>query len=273
MSRVTVSLDDATHSNVQFPVDEGVDEDGVNFVAVGRSRLSSVFITPDHNTLLAADTRGNVFHFDLQNGTCNKLVYAGIEPQLIALSSAEPNILFTALTDTTIRIYNTSTGDMIEPLIGHKRPIHSLDQDSHATCLLTASEDAAVMWSTSDWQKLKTLHPTSTSGPIVAATFMREVDYLCLAFADASIMVWNTTNMGRVAKLTLPEAEGPVQIQAIAGSQDGTLLVAGELHARSSTSTHRLSRNVNVACRSCERLHVLVGYSYEHTAAHYRHAC
>jgi len=210
-----------------LPGPEPDDADGCRFNAIGPAPIESVAVDDSGMHVAAVDQRGNVFVFDLESNQYFRAQNATLPAPLALWSRSRTERLVLGMSDATVRCYDVVTGDMVESLALHKQALHSLSQDADGGLLLTASPDAAALWSTRDWSRLRTLGPTGTSGPLVAAAFAPGAGHIAVAFADDSVMVWSVASFGRVAKLLLPPEEAGARLRCVAASADGTLVVGG----------------------------------------------
>ena len=56
-----------------------------------------------------------------------------------------------------MRCFSSESGELLASLSGHKHPVHSLTFDPTGRLLLSASVDAALIWTVDDWSRLRTL--------------------------------------------------------------------------------------------------------------------
>ncbi|RYY32050.1 hypothetical protein EON62_05880, partial [archaeon] len=188
--------------------------------------LPGAFIMDDGYDIVGAERRGPLFACDLRARTYRRVQHLGISATKLAFLKCAPHLVAAALMDGEVRVYDLRTGNMVESMKQHTAPVHSFAENADGSVLISASPDLAAIWSTHDWTKLRALGPTNTSGPIRATVIAPDANFVCIAFADDSIAVWDIQNFGRVAKLLLPPEEAGAGVQCIAVSTDGTQLVS-----------------------------------------------
>jgi WD40 repeat protein len=225
-----VSLSDTSFRDVLLPPLE-VGEDGIRLVVDAPTAIAAVAFNNELRSIAGIDRRGNLRVFDLNREKHFRAARVGLAATHALYRRGDSNQIVLALSDTTLRVYDVNSGNMVESLAFHKDAVHSMAQNKDGTIFVTASADGAALWNTADWRKLRSLGPTETSGDITASTYLEDADYIVMAFGDDSVMVWNAANFGRVAKLLLPEVETGAKIDSLAGSADGTLLAAGNILA------------------------------------------
>lgn len=128
------------------------------------------------------------------------------------------------MADGTVRCFNLAMGEVVALLTGHEAAPHSLSQSGDGSVILTASRDSAIIWSSLEWTRKRSLGATAG---VACAAFVHDPGQLVVAFGDDSVLVYSADDYHVVARLRLPEAEAGAGIAQVSTSIDGSLLVAG----------------------------------------------
>lgn len=191
--------------------------------SAARTAFSTVAVDPLGERVLTSDRHGNLVLLDLNQQQYRRVRNMTIEATQALFSVADESSIFTTMTDSSVRCYSIVTGNMITTLQGHKSDICSIAQNGDGSLLLTASADVALLWSTKDWTRKRSL---GALPGIAHATFAPAAGYLALAFKDDSIVVWESSTYEVVARLRLTDPEAGAGLKYISCADDGSLVVA-----------------------------------------------
>ena len=123
-----------------------------------------------------------------------------------------------------VHVFDVASKQLVAVLKGHRHPVNSISLNSTGTLLVTSSVDAAIIWSTGNWTRRRTL---GCGAGVLKATFLASAELLAAAFLDDTVLVWDSVTYEVVARLSLPEREGRVALSCFDLSIDGRYLVAG----------------------------------------------
>lgn len=188
------------------------------------ARLTAAAFDATSSRLVLGDSSGSIAVIDLDAGRYKVGAPLGASPTLLQVSRARPAEVHAAMADGTVRCFDTITGEVVALLTGHEGAPHSVSQSGDGHVLLTASHDSAIIWSTDEWTRKRSLGATAG---VACAAFVHEPGLLVVAFGDDSVLVYSADDYRVVARLRLPEAEAGAGVAQVATSTDGALLVAG----------------------------------------------
>lgn len=190
----------------------------------GGARLTAAAFDSTSTRLVVSDAVGALAVLDLAARRYKVGKPLGASPTLLQFSRARPTELHSAMGDGAVQCFDSATGEVVALLTGHEGAPHSLSQSADGRVLLTASRDSAIIWSTDEWTRKRSLGATAG---VACATFVHDPAQLVVAFGDDSVLVYSADDYHVLARLRLPEAEVGAGIVQVATSADGTLLVAG----------------------------------------------
>ena len=190
----------------------------------GGARLTAAAFDSTSTRLVVGDAVGALAVLDLAARRYKVGKPLGASPTLLQFSRARPTELHSAMGDGAVQCFDSATGEVVALLTGHEGAPHSVSQSADGRVLLTASRDSAIIWSTDEWTRKRSLGATAG---VACATFVHDPAQLVVAFGDDSVLVYSADDYHVLARLRLPEAEVGAGIVQVATSADGTLLVAG----------------------------------------------
>ncbi|WP_406511116.1 trypsin-like peptidase domain-containing protein [Streptomyces sp. NBC_00161] len=137
--------------------------------------------------------------------------------------------LATGSADSTVQLWDTTTGKTRTTLKGHTDEVNSVAFSPDGTTLATGSDDSTVrLWDTTTGKKRTTLPQT---GSVWSVAYSPDRDTLAIGGKDGTARLWDTTT--RKTRTTLKGHTDAVN--SLAFSPDGTTLATG-----STDSTARL---------------------------------
>ena len=195
------------------------------------------------------DARGHVVVFHLLRNRYEHLRHVGSAGTAIAFSTRRKNELFVSTSDGSVQVFDVASKQLVAVLKGHRHAVSHISLNSTGTLLVTSSVDAAIIWSTGNWTRRRTLGcgagvlKVRGVGAVcikwgvsvgvdsrfarAQATFLPSAELLAAAFLDDTVLVWDSVTYEVVARLSLPEREGRVALSCFDLSLDGRYLLAG----------------------------------------------
>ena len=136
--------------------------------------------------MVCGSSRGEIWLLDLSSNQYRLLKHTGA-PDGVACHGRDvfvcsKNKVYLLRSDGQLEA--TLTGDS-------KHEIHSVSCSSDGNCVLVASVDAATLYSSRDFRRLRTL--SSASG-IIQAAFVPRQDSIVAAFRDNTVLMWDATS-------------------------------------------------------------------------------
>jgi WD40 repeat protein len=131
------------------------------------------------------------------------------------------NLMVTAHSDSTVRLWDIQTGGQRAILRGHSGPVRTVTFTPDGTILATAGDDNTIrLWDPLDGAEIALME--GHEAPVTALAFSPDGTLLASASADSTIRLWDVISATLASVLT---AESP--IQAVVFDADGTRLVSG----------------------------------------------
>lgn len=192
-----------------------------------RQWLVGLAITPDGKRVVSASTAGTAF-FDIE--------FLKREPAWVAHNSAVTcgvfgnagRILATGSTDSTIKLWDATTGAPLATLTGHARAIRSLAVLPDGKTLASASDDATVkLWDLATFREKGTLRGPPV--PLCSLAVSPDGKRLAIGGGDpdkpgtGELIQWDLASGQQVR--VVASLDRPVR--SVAFSPDGNLLAAG----------------------------------------------
>ena len=103
------------------------------------------------------DARGHVVVFHLLRNRYEHLRHVGSAGTAIAFSTRRKNELFVSTSDGSVQVFDVASKQLVAVLKGHRHAVSHISLNSTGTLLVTSSVDAAIIWSTGNWTRRRTL--------------------------------------------------------------------------------------------------------------------
>ncbi len=128
----------------------------------------------------------------------------------------------TASTDSTARLWDTQTGDLIPPILHHDGPVRSVAFSPDGTRIVTASLDStARLW---DAKTGTQIGPSmQNAGGVLAVTFSPDGTRVLTASGDGTARLWDGRTAAQIKVLKRYDSS----VNAAAFSPDGTRIALG----------------------------------------------
>ncbi len=134
------------------------------------------------------------------------------------------NIVASASTDKTVKVWNSETLSLVRTYRGHNGPVGALDAASDGRMIASGAEDGQVrLWSTASTRLIRTLR--GHTARITAVAFAPNAELLATSAKDGSIRLWDVRR-GRTAHALPANPSPPVTLAFI--DEGKRLAVAGE---------------------------------------------
>jgi len=147
--------------------------------------------------------------------------WAALRPVRAVAYAPDGRRLAVATPDTTVHLRETTNGDIVQVLHGHRAPVACLAYSSDGQMLASASEDGMIKLWNRDGGEIHTL--TNHVGAIYAIAFTPDSAKLASAGNDQMIRLWDCGTGTELAKL----AGHTGAIRALAIAPDGQTLFSG----------------------------------------------
>ena len=129
--------------------------------------------------------------------------------------------LASASEDSTIKIWNVSSGKLLKTLTGHSDGVNSVAYSPNGQQLASASNDKTIkIWNVSSGKLLKTL--TGHSSEVYSVAYSPNGQQLASASADNTIKIWDVSS-GKLLKSLTGHS---IQVYSVAYSRDGQQLAS-----------------------------------------------
>ena len=175
--------------------------------------------------LATLDARGHISVFYLQANRFHRLQRAAPRAVAIAFSPLRRTELLVSLERGPIECIDVGTRAVVGCMRGHTHPACSLICHPTRALLLSSAADMAILWSTSDFSRVRALPARSFS--LQHAAFSPSDDAL-LTCAERTLTYWNLDALQPISTLRLPAAHGGLaKLRACAITPDSRLAVGG----------------------------------------------
>ena len=122
--------------------------------------------------LVTLDGHGQVMALHLQHGRYTSVRRQGARVVAMAFSPLRRSELYIALADGGIECVDTATQAQVGALKGHLHAAHTLVCHPHQPLLLSVAGDAAILWRTNDFSRLRALPAATPARTLQHAAFL-----------------------------------------------------------------------------------------------------
>ncbi|XP_070574109.1 TBC1 domain family member 31-like [Ptychodera flava] len=174
---------------------------------------------------VAGDHQGNVYVFDLLRNRFQLVQRTGLACSALAFTLRRKSEFLVALSDCSLKCYDTDTRELVSWMKGHTTPIHTISIHASGRYALTTSNDIAQLWDLDTFERKRKLNVRESVG-ILKVFFLPLSNTIMTCFKDDSIFAWESDTLQCKYQLTIPPGKKP-GYKAFSTPRDGRLLVAG----------------------------------------------
>ncbi len=192
----------------------------------GGSDVEAVVFSPDGSMLASGGdfTDNNVCIWDTNTWEVLRTIETGFTGGVKAIawspdsSAVAVGARFGVAVNTTVRIWNPSTGEHVRTLEGHAGPVRSVAFSPDGSILASAAADTVRLWDTGTWAPIHVLEECTDGS--VGVTFSPDGMFLAAVGGyEAKLRLWNPVTGALQTTLSCNSA-------ALVFSPDGSLLAA-----------------------------------------------
>jgi len=170
----------------------------------GPELVTDLAFSPGGTRLATASKDGTAALWEVPSGerlTPLRGPLTGDAESLNDVSISPDGIHLATTSDSTVRLWDISTGKGLATLSGHRKPVTSLTFSPDGTRLATASEDGAVrLWQVPSGEPITTL--TGHTGLVTDLAFSPDGTRLATASKDGTVRLWSMSSGDPIATLT-----------------------------------------------------------------------
>ncbi|KAG2047257.1 WD40 repeat-like protein [Suillus hirtellus] len=189
--------------------------------------VESVSWSGDGRRVLSGSSDGTARQWDVESGeTILEPIETGHTVVGVAVYSADMSIFATSgrdepETESSIKIWNTKTGELVATLKGHGQMVSCLAWTKDGKTLISGSIGSSIRtWNTKTWKQTALLE---TSGCVFAIAISPNERILASALWDSTVLLWNLDN----GQLIGPLLQHANPMYSVSFSVDGKLLATG----------------------------------------------
>jgi WD40 repeat protein len=139
-----------------------------------------------------------------------------------ALSPDGKHIVSGGYTESSLKLWDISTGKEIMTLAGHTKNIDSVAFSPDGSQIISASRDNSIkLWEVDTGKEIRTF--TGHTGPVLSATFSNDGRYAASGSSDKTIKLWDVSS-GKEINTFSGHADA---VKSIVFSPDGRYLLSG----------------------------------------------
>jgi len=184
------------------------------------SEFSPVVITPDSNYFIRGSNDGKLKEFNMITGNLER-VFGSHKMAVFALAISRDGRYIASSGDSTINVWDYSTGDLIYTLSGHQDVVNCLRFDPQGGYLVSGSADNEIKaWDLISGKVKKTLG--SHWGRVLSLDYSQDGNYLVSSALDTTINLWDVKK-GRLISTFIDKKEN---IHGVAISKDNSFIVS-----------------------------------------------
>ncbi|KAL5021911.1 hypothetical protein ScPMuIL_001066 [Solemya velum] len=177
------------------------------------------------DSFVAGDHQGHVYLFDIAKNRFSLVQKSGVACTALAFNLRRRSEFLMALSDYSLKCYDTDTKEMVAWMKGHESAIHSISVHASGRYALTTSADTAQLWDLDTFQRKRKLN-IKEDVDIVQVFFLPLSNTIVTCFKDDTIFAWESDTLKCKYQLPVPPGKSP-NYKAYAATRDGRMLVAG----------------------------------------------
>ena len=189
--------------------------------------ISAASFSADGELLATLDAHGQVVVFHLSSNRYVTVRRGGVRGVGVAFSPLRRTELFVALADGTIECVDTASKKVLGSMRGHAHPAGSLACHPSRSLLLSCAADAAILWDSSDFSRVRALPGRPRA--LQHALFMPSGEAL-LTCSERSLTLWGVDALEPTATLRLPSGSpgsDALRLRCAAVTLDSRVVVGG----------------------------------------------
>lgn len=110
-----------------------------------------------------------------------------------AFFNTDGTLVVSSCSDSTAKIWNSNTGDLVHTLIGHTQPVLYADFNKNNDRVITASKDSlAILWDIQTGLEIRRF--AGHTNQVRSARFSADGKYIITASFDKTVKIWDVSN-------------------------------------------------------------------------------
>ncbi|XP_071502457.1 TBC1 domain family member 31-like [Diadema antillarum] len=174
---------------------------------------------------VAGDHQGHIYVFDLHKNRFQLVQKTGVPCTALAFNLRHKTEYLVALSDCSLKCYDTDTKEMVAWMKGHDTPVHSISVHASGRYALTTSSDTSLLWDLDTFTRKRKLNVKDDVN-ITKVFFLPLSNTIMTCFRDDTIFAWESDTLQCKYQLPIPPGDR-AHYKAFATPRDGRLLVAG----------------------------------------------
>jgi WD40 repeat protein len=170
------------------------------------ARLRGIAFSPDGQTLASSDNNGQVRIWDLDSGQTVR-AWDALSKIWNLVYNQEGSLLVTCSADTKARVWEPTTGRLLQELVGHANEVEDAAFSPDDRYLVTVADDRlGIVWDTTTWHSVAVLDTGGLTGEVYAVAFSPDGQQVATAHTDRQARLWSFA----------PQAGGGVDVTLVA---------------------------------------------------------
>ncbi|TSL82466.1 TBC1 domain family member 31 [Bagarius yarrelli] len=188
-------------------------------------RFLQVAFDTTGEAFLAGDHHGNIYMFDISRNRFKLVQKTGQACTALAFNLRRTTEYLIALSDYSIKCYDTETKQLVSWMRGHEGAVSSLSVHGSGRYAISTSSDTAQLWDCDTFQRKRKLNVRHSVG-IQKVFFLPLGNTILSCFTDDSIFAWESETLFCKYQLPVPQDGPQIHYKAFAVTQDGKTLAA-----------------------------------------------
>lgn len=189
-----------------------------------------VAISPTGDLAVAADIHGNLFTFDFTRNKFSTVKHLSLPASCISIAMDSKPYIIVALSDYSLRIFNTVTNLQVACLRGHSSSITNISIHESMRYALTTSSETAFLWNLDTLTRKRKLS-INKAIDLLMARFIPNSNSIMTCFKDNSILIWDAESMTLLHELKSSLAYNVTYRSFTCNSDGSSIAAAGKSSA------------------------------------------